>query len=169
MSISHVSDLLYNPNNLRASFWPNGLQDLDEEPKITDAFSGGITSNLEGRRGLVINTKMTGFGDTAVVFKNSPEFIRRFARAIENIPTTGKHGFVEYDADTLGKHHAPLHKKSRFRHENEYRFVVDPVIVPGERVPESINLHLGSLRDIAFLGDVSKIRPINVPHASVLK
>lgn len=104
--------------------------------------------------GALLNLHELQFGDTAVVFLDAMEFIRRFKRAAKAIGQEVHHGPVEYvHPGTHRGEMGPFRKFDRFAGQREFRLA----LTPGTGKP--LSLHLGPLVDIAMM----------VPAASKLK
>jgi hypothetical protein len=97
--------------------------------------------------------RLLGFGDTLVIFKDSPEFIRRFdvaARDAGHELDLDGPGLVQYvGSDYCGKV-GPYVKIGDYAYQQEFRFMSDKPI-PGS----SLTLKLGRLTDIATWVDLA--------------
>lgn len=92
------------------------------------------------------------FGDTAVVFTNGDEFVKRTRSAAVRMGLHVRVGLVEYvDPETYEGPMGPFRKYSPFSYQSEARLVVEP------ESPEPRSLYLGPLGDIAVLVPVSEI------------
>jgi hypothetical protein len=107
-----------------------------------------------GRLG--VRTELLNFGDTFVWIHRPGEFLRRVEA---HRPPGGRrleHGAVEY-VSRLG--HAgemgPFRKFDEFAGQLEYRLAIYLAPVP----PTPITYEIGSLEDIAIIGDCSSFRP----------
>ena len=99
-----------------------------------------------------MDTRFHEFGDTAVVFKNTVEFIERFALAADKVGNPVQGRFVEYIPDNYCGNMNPFKKFDKYRYQNEWRFLTE------DPVSEPLALTLGPLKDIAILIDLTTFR-----------
>lgn len=91
------------------------------------------------------------FGDTFVLFLNPKEFIERVRRAVVDAGLAASWGPVEYvDRRTYHGNMGAFRKFSERARDSEFRIMVEP----GTGGP--LSLRIGSLEDIAVLGEASK-------------
>jgi len=98
--------------------------------------------------------RLLEFGDTLVVFKNAPEFVRRLERAANDAghDLDQDRGLVEYVLPDHCGEMGPFRKIGEYGYQREFRFITK------EPIPEdSITLSLGCLLDIAGWLDLSKV------------
>lgn len=91
------------------------------------------------------------FGDTFVLLLNPKEFIERVQRAVVEAGLAASWGPVEYvDRRTYHGNMGAFRKFAERSRDSEFRIVVEP----GTGAP--LSLRIGSLEDIAVLGEASK-------------
>jgi hypothetical protein len=107
---------------------------------------GDGTVNLgESVAPVVRGGRMDDFGDHLALFKNSPEFVRRFKRAAHQAGFEVSFGMVDYHpADYCGDV-TPWDKIGDYAYQQEWRFVtMDPI------PDDHLVLELGPLTDIGL-------------------
>ncbi|MDD2853188.1 MAG: hypothetical protein PHY09_14990 [Desulfuromonadaceae bacterium] len=114
----------------------------------------------------IIDSRNFGFGDTFVVFTDADEFLRRVRTEISRLNLQFENATVEYvDPNSFHGAMGIYRKYSAFDYQCEYRFA----ILPGTGEPYS--LHIGSIADIARIGDLSEINRrlrIMPPHTLMI-
>lgn len=110
------------------------------------AFRGGhADAFFEGRSTGPVDVDSLRFGDSAVVFTDGDEFMRRVRDAAEREGLELRYDLVEYvDRATYAGPMGPFRKFAAFAHQSEFRILAKP-----EREPVRV-LTLGSLEDISM-------------------
>jgi len=101
---------------------------------------------------LQIHESCFGLGSHCVVVLNATEFQKRIEKSIKNLGYAGSLSLVDYfDEKTfsgvLPKDRWGYQKRSFFRHQREYRILIDTEL----DVPKPIFLDLGDLSDICYI------------------
>jgi len=100
----------------------------------------------------LIDSRNLGFGDSFVVFTNGDEFLRRARAEAQRRNLELESGLVEYvDPRSYTGRMGVFRKLSTFAYQSEARLA----LLPGTGAPYS--LRLGSLSDIAMIGNLSEI------------
>lgn len=102
---------------------------------------------------------INGFGDHVVVILDTHSFMKRVKAAVEGLGFKLMSGRVEYleFCDYSGEI-GPYRKEQRFSHQKEFR-----IVVMGEGRPEGpLKFSIGSLEDIALVGQAAEIRNLKV-------
>ena len=102
----------------------------------------------------LIDTKCKEFGDSAVFILDVKEFFNRVKSACLSQGIGCKSSMVSYEdfASYHGKV-GPFVKDCSFKHQSEFRMLFE---IPSEN-SDTAKIHIGSLRDIALVGNVDKI------------
>ena len=95
--------------------------------------------------------RLRDFGDTLVLFKDTPEFIRRLEAAAAAVGHELDHQAVTYVASTHCGDMGPFRKLDSYSHQQEWRFVTSKAI------DDTLVLQLGSLLDIAAWVDLDGV------------
>ena len=92
---------------------------------------------------LVEDKQLADFGyDTLVLFRNSPEFVRRLKRAARKLHYEIKNGPIEYVPSSHCGDMGPFRKLDSYKYQSESRFLTT------QPIPGDIKLKLGPLWDI---------------------
>lgn len=121
--------------------------DLNEDGPIIQ-----VLGNNEVR--FTIHEDFKPFGDKAVIFRDSVEFVRRLEAAADAAGIPFSHGAVEYVPSTYCGSMGPFKKLPRYKSQREWRFFTEEPLNGPQK------LCLGPLEDIAFIADMRMIRPL---------
>jgi hypothetical protein len=100
--------------------------------------------NLEiALRTLLHDRRMWEFGDTLVIFKNSPEFVRRVAVAARKAGHEIEHDAIEYVPSVYCGDMGPFRKLDAYAYQQEVR-----IITTGPICGDTLILNVGPLWDI---------------------
>ncbi|CAO1665062.1 DUF1851 domain-containing protein [Halomonas sp. NYA30] len=101
-----------------------------------------------------------GFGDTAVIIKDSKEFVRRFEEAAKASPKRLIIGPVEYV--NKREHHGkmgPFRKFSEYEYQSEFRFVLFGGI---DENPSALRFPIGNIRDISVVLESEQLPSLKI-------
>lgn len=121
--------------------------EISEEPGLIYCLTS-ISPKMIGTITALEEIQKIGVGyDTMILFKDTPEFLRRIEQKLKEFGYEMYYGFVEYYSETnaIHKELTPFHKRERFSYQHEYRIYIEC------NNQNPLTIHIGNLEDIAYL------------------